>query len=402
MNPKISIFSILDSPALGGAEKYLLSNLEFLSQQGFEITLATYNQKIHNQYQKKFHLINLPYRLDLIGNIRGAIKFFLQAPLAIAWMTQVLIHLKRNHQQVIVYTPGFTERLVFSPFIKLMKLKLIWVEFGPVASVLDRNFGLPKLLYQLAKNFPDRIITISQNSKLSMLRHASIEKNKVAVIYPGTPEVTSTQLKTFRQMGREWKRKHQLKSKKIITFVGRLATEKELGILLKAFSKLEIKDAQLVIVGTGPEKETYQKLAKELAITDQVLFTGYVSEDKKATILAISDIFVFPSAWKMEGFGMTTIEAMMMGVPVISTGAGPQTEIITDRKTGLFFKAHNKDDLSSKIKQLLMDKKLAQKLATNGRKKALAKFSQTQMLHKTLQIIKSQGVDPTPIPGQAT
>ena len=117
MRSKISIFSILDSPALGGAEQYLLSNLEFLSQQGFNITLATYNQKIKAEYQKKFNLINLPYRLDLIGDIKGLIKFFIQAPLAILWLIKVLLKLKNKYQQVIIYTPGFTERLVFSPFL---------------------------------------------------------------------------------------------------------------------------------------------------------------------------------------------------------------------------------------------------------------------------------------------
>ncbi len=91
----------------------------------------------------------------------------------------------------------------------------------------------------------------------------------------------------------------------------------------------------------------------------------------------------------MEGFGMTTIEAMMVGTPVISTGAGPQKEIISDGKTGLFFKAHNDVDLSSKIEKLLSDKQLSKKIATSGRKKVLAKFSQAQMLQKTLELIQS-------------
>ncbi|MBU0576371.1 hypothetical protein KJ654_01775, partial [Patescibacteria group bacterium] len=85
MKSKIAIFSILDSPGFGGGEQYLLSNLEFLSQQGFSIYLATFNHQISTNYKKQFSIINLPFRLDLIGNLRGAVKFFFQAPLAIIW-----------------------------------------------------------------------------------------------------------------------------------------------------------------------------------------------------------------------------------------------------------------------------------------------------------------------------
>jgi glycosyltransferase involved in cell wall biosynthesis len=391
MRSKISIFSILDSPALGGAEQYLLSNLEFLSQQGFNITLATYNQKIKAEYQKKFNLINLPYRLDLIGDIKGLIKFFIQAPLAILWLIKVLLKLKNKYQQVIIYTPGFTERLVFSPFIKLLGLKLAWLEYGPIESVFKHNFGLPKIVYWLVSFFPDKVITISNHSQLSMIKHSPVNESKIRVIYPGTPTITPSLLKKLQTRGRKWKVQQKLKSKKIISFTGRLASEKEVDVLLKAFSKLKRKNIQLVIIGTGPEKKIYQNLANKLKIASRVTFTNFVSESKKNTILAISDIFVFPSAWKMEGFGMTTIEAMMVGTPVISTGAGPQKEIITNEKTGLFFKARNDIDLSLKIEKLLSNKQLCKKIATSGRKKAMKEFSQTQMLQKTLELIQSLG-----------
>jgi len=389
MKTKIGIFSILDSPALGGAENYLLSNLEFLSQKRFEISLATHNKKIKNKYQKKFNLIHLPYRLDLIGNKKGVIKFFFQTPLAIIWLIKVLINLKKKHQQVIVYTPGFTERLVFSPFIKLLGLKLIWLEYGPVAAVFRQNLGLPKILYNLTGSFPNQVITISKHSQQSILNNSLIGKTKTSIIYPGVPKISKTQLKSLQKKGQLWKKQNKLSSKKIITFIGRLATEKEVDVLINAFSKLKSKNTQLVIIGTGPEKKAYQKLVKQLKISKRVLFVNYVSENKKNIILSISNIFVFPSAWKMEGFGITTIEAMMANTAVISTGAGPQQEIITNKKTGLFFKAHNSLDLSLKIKKLLLDQNLNKELATNGRKKTLTDFTQTQMHQKTLELIQS-------------
>ncbi len=388
MSSTICIFSILDSPALGGAERYLLSNLEFLAKKKFAITLATHNQKIKNKYSTKFNLIHLPYRLDLIGNKRGVIKFFFQAPLAIIWLIKVLINLKKRYQQVIVYTPGFTERLIFSPIIKLLKLKLIWLEYGPINAVFKHNWGLPKILYHLGAKFPDKIITISKHSLKSLLNNSPIKKSNTTIIYPGVPKISNSQLNSWRQKGQQWKKQNQLLSKKIITFVGRLVTEKEIDLLIKAVYKLKLEHTHLVIIGAGPEKSALQKLTHKLSISHQVLFTDYISQTQKNIILSISDVFVFPSAWKMEGFGITTIEAMMMGAPVISTGAGPQKEIITDKKTGLLFNSHQIDDLSLKISQLLSNKKLAQKLAVAAKKKITTNFNQTQMHQKTLELLQ--------------
>lgn len=390
MKSKTAIFSILDSPALGGAESYLLSNLESLAKKNFSIHLATINKNIINNYQDKFSAINLPYRLDIIGNIKGLIKFFIQAPFAIIWLIKNLLELKKRYQQVIVYTPGFTERLIFSPFIKLLGIKLIWLEYGPVEAVFNRNFGLPKLIYHLTSNFPDKVITISRHSRSSLLKNTSIPKEKISIIYPGVPQITIPELDKFKKMGLSWKKEKKLNSKKLITFIGRLAIEKEVDLLLKAFAKLKQKKTHLVIIGDGPEKKAYSKLAKKLGIETRVLFSGFISEVEKKSILAISDIFVFPSAWKMEGFGITTIEAMMANVPVITTGFGPQKEIVSDNKSGLFFKSGNSNDLNKKMSLLLSSSQLANKLSDQGRKVVLKTFKQSLMLRQTLELILSQ------------
>ncbi|MBU1967066.1 glycosyltransferase family 4 protein, partial [Patescibacteria group bacterium] len=300
-----------------------------------------------------------------------------------------LSDLNKKFDQVIVYTPGFTERLVFSPFFKLLGLKIIWLEYGPVAAVFKRNFGLPKIIYFLASSFPDQVATISQHSRASLLANTSVSHNKISTIYPGTPCITDKKLKLIKKRGRTWKKNQRLGLKKLITFVGRLTVEKEVDVLLKAFAKLKQKNLQLIIIGTGPEKIIYQNLAKKLKINDRVTFTGFVSETNKTAILAVSEVFVFPSAWEMEGFGITTIEAMMAGIPIITTGAGPQQEIVIDKKTGLFFNPHHPDDLCQKINLLLLNSDLAQKLGRRGRKIALKKFEQTHMQQQTLDLIQS-------------
>ena len=387
---KNCIFSILDSPALGGAENYLLTNLKFLKKNGYDITLATYNVEIKKQYADKFKIIHLPYRLDLIGNKKGLIKFFLQAPPALFWLIKLLLQLKKRYRQVIVYTPGFTERLFFSPFIKFLKLKLIWVEFGPVDFVLKRNFGLPGLLYKAAAYFPDKVITISENSQKSLLKNSKINSRKIELIYPGTKQISQKQIEKYQELGEKWRTKQKLRKSRIITFVGRTSFEKEIEIALRALKNINSKNIKLVIIGDGPEKRYYEQLTLQLELSDCVLFVGYQDEKNKNTILATSNIFVFPSAWELEGFGMTTIEAMMLGIPVISSGHGPQKEIVNHQKNGLIFSPHNSSSLAKMIKLLLQNKNLATQLGQAGRELVLKRFTQEQMYQKTLKLIKKE------------
>ncbi len=383
------IFSILDSPAIGGAENYLLSNLSFLKKNDFQVILATHNQQIKKQYSTEFRIIDLPYRLDLIGNLKGLVKFFFQFPLAIIWILRNLYKLKKNYSQIIVYTPGFTERLVFSPFIKLLNLKLVWIEFGPIGAVIDKNFGFTKLVYRAAHHFVDKVITISENSKLSMINNSSIDQSKIKIIYPGIKLFSSSKKKMLRKHGQSFKNKTNIKNKKIISFVGRIAKEKEVDILIKAFAKLKNKDLHLVIIGDGPAKRDCQQLTKKLKIDHKTTFTGFITDEKRNSILSISNVFVFPSAWSMEGFGISIAEAMALGVPVITTGFGPQREIVSDKKTGLFFKANNSTDLSRKIHQLVSKPTLAKKLEIQGQEEIQKRFNQEAMHQTTLELIQS-------------
>ena len=99
-----AIFSLLDTPAFGGAEQYMFSHLRYLNKQGHAIILATNNTKVKNeiisrltiQERKTFQVADAPYRLDVIGNWKGFIKFFVNLPHAIFWCFITLKQLKKK------------------------------------------------------------------------------------------------------------------------------------------------------------------------------------------------------------------------------------------------------------------------------------------------------------------
>lgn len=358
------IFSLLDTPAFGGAEQYLFSHLSFLNSKGYVIVLATNNEVVRNEMLSRltskqkltFHIIKAPYRLDAIGNWRGLVKFFLSLPKAILWCLIILRKLSKEYKKVICLWPGFSDRLVFSQLAKQFLCPLVWIEIGPLESTFKKNFGFPKLLYRFSER-PDHIVTTSLFTKKSLVRNTKYSAKDITLIYPGTKLFSRKEINNFIKKATRWKKSHGLLNTTIISTVARLAAENELDVLIRAFSLYRMDNSdrtvKLLIVGDGPERNILQELSKNQNVDKSVVFCGFVSEGEKRIILASSRFFIFPRAWVLDGFGMTTIEAMSLGLPILTTNFGPQIEIITDGAEGYKYKPHDSNDLSLHIAQMM-------------------------------------------------
>ncbi len=396
MSARPLIFSLLDTPAFGGAEQYMASNLKYFAEQGFSVVLATNNPKVATEIQKRvkhlpkksFRIITAPYLLDAIGNWKGLIKFFIAAPTACVWLWRTLSQLKQKNDVVCVL-PGFSDRLLFSPFMKLLKLPVIWIEIGPLEPTFAKNWGFPRLLYRLTQHFPDHFITTSLYTLQSMIRAGQIDKKKITLVYPGTPLFSSSQKAKFAQLGQKWRTQRHLQKETLVAWIGRLAQENQLELLLNAFKEISEKrrDIKLVVIGDGPEKEHYQIMAYELDILPHVIFTGFVTEQEKYSILATSDVFVFTRSWELDGFGMTTIEAMSLGLPVITPQFGPQQEIIEEGKSGIHFEPNIATNLAEKLKYLIEHPQKRKMLSKNAEER-VELFSEKRMHRNMLRTLE--------------
>lgn len=125
------------------------------------------------------------------------------------------------------------------------------------------------------------------------------------------------------------------KEEKILLYVGRLSKEKSIDIVLKAFKLIsdEEKQAKLVIVGDGPQRRELEDLAKSLAITQNVFFTGYVLPSERANVYADGDIFLFAS--RTETQGMVILEALASALPVVVVSDPVFLNIVKDGDNGL-------------------------------------------------------------------
>ena len=159
-----------------------------------------------------------------------------------------------------------------------------------------------------------------------------------------------------------------------IICVGRLSPEKGQTGLLRAFARLRDKhpDVVLRLVGDGPDRDALERLASELGIDDAVTFAGRLPEQETLTEIARAHMLVLPSF--MEGLPIVLMEAMALGVPVISSRVAGIPELVSDGKTGLLFAPSDWNELAQCIERLLSDRTLGETLAQNGKWKITSEF----------------------------
>jgi glycosyltransferase involved in cell wall biosynthesis len=159
-------------------------------------------------------------------------------------------------------------------------------------------------------------------------------------------------------------------------FIGVLRYYKGLSILLKAIKNAPYK---VVIAGTGPAEQELLALAKTLAL-DNVVFTGFVSDEMKMALLQSCRGVVLPSHLRSEAFGVTLLEGAMCGKPLISAEVGSGTSYINiDGETGRVVKPNNVEALRQAMDELYNNSKWAVELGTAARARYEALFTGEKM-----------------------
>ena len=149
--------------------------------------------------------------------------------------------------------------------------------------------------------------------------------------------------------------------------VGRLHWIKDLSTLLIAFAQLRDSgcDAQLTIIGDGPEKEALQYRAFVLGLADSVVFTGPLPPEQVREQLERAQLFVLSSL--SEGTSNAALEAMALELPVIVTGVGGMTEVIEDGVTGWVVPPSNPAKLAESMTRVVTNSSPAEEIGRAGR-----------------------------------
>ncbi|MDD5016377.1 MAG: glycosyltransferase family 4 protein, partial [Atribacterota bacterium] len=156
--------------------------------------------------------------------------------------------------------------------------------------------------------------------------------------------------------------------------------------------KLKTVNRELIIVGTGPEKEKLIRLVNELGISERVIFLDWMKNDELPALLNSADIFVYPSTpfggWE-EQFGYAMAEASACGVPVVATQTGSISEVIKNGQSGILVDPNSPDQLAEAINKVLSDDNLKKQMGEHGRKYIIENFSHQVVASKISDFLRS-------------
>lgn len=158
-----------------------------------------------------------------------------------------------------------------------------------------------------------------------------------------------------------------------LLFVGRLVYYKGIDVLLRAL--VEVGDATLTLVGEGADRAQLEALAADLGVAHRTQFLGSVPDSELAAQYSLADVFVLPSISRAEAFGMAMTEAMINGVPAISTALGTGTDWVNlDGQTGLVVPPNDVGALATAIRRL-REPELHGRLGTEAARRASKLFA---------------------------
>jgi glycosyltransferase involved in cell wall biosynthesis len=228
------------------------------------------------------------------------------------------------------------------------------------------------LLPRLSKN-SKAVITISNFSKRELMHFCQIHESKLYVTYQSGEQVLRHS-PDYTILD-----KHRLKDKPFIFAVSSLHPNKNFLALAKAIGLIQDRDFEVVIAG-GTNPTVFQS---QSSLPSDVRYLGYVTEGELRALYTKAQAYVSPTLY--EGFGLTPLEAMTCGCPVIVSNVASLPEVCGD--AALYFDPQRPDDIAATIQNFMADAALRRELVPKSLERA-QQFSWRKCALDTLQVIR--------------
>ena len=227
-----------------------------------------------------------------------------------------------------------------------------------------RWYAFTKMQTRVARRLPE-IITVSTSSAAQITEYLDVRPERITVIPIGTDvERFSPSPAVAKVPGR------------IVTTASSDSPLKGLTVLVEAFAKVrtEYDHAQLVVVGTPKEGGPVSRAVERLGLAPHIRFVSGLSEEELINLLRSAQIGCVPSLY--EGFSLPAVEAMAVGLPLVSTTGGAIPEVAgADGETTLAVPPGDPAGLAAALSRLLGDPELCARLGVAARERAVARFT---------------------------
>lgn len=382
-NKRIKILQVIETLGLGGAERLLSSNLNFLNKERFEnVVISIYSDKnseiiceslkgikierIYPKFKHDIFTIGMAIYRSIKRNKIDIIHT--QGPVADIY-GKVLGGLTGCPVISSVHTARYETLIALGKFKKsCLRLKLF----------LMRCIDIWTL-----KFCPGGLIAVSEFVKKYIMEKMAIPAKKIRILY------NATDTEYYNNIGYDMvlEKRRELgitdNSEKIILTVGRNIAEKGQKYAIEAVRILVLKGrmVRLIIVGIGHLRSELERYCYKLGMRDHVIFLG-LQKDMRV-LFQMCDAFVFTPLY--EGFGIAQIEAMSMRKPVVAFDVGPIPEIVKDGISGILVEPANPDELARSVEVILDDPALAERMGLAGRRLVEERFD----IRKNIKLLEN-------------
>ncbi|MGG3800025.1 glycosyltransferase family 4 protein [Metabacillus fastidiosus] len=351
---KIAIFTDTFAPDVNGVARTLKRFTDYLESNGHEFIVFAPESTKESLFSSHIHRFT-------------SMPFFLypECRLALPNMIQVKAKLQQFKPDLIHVATPFNIGLCGIHYAKKLNIPLVGsyhTDFDQYLSYYDLQIFskiLWKYMHWFHRSF-EKIFVPSQET-LEQLR-----KQKFKNLYIWGRGVDCNLFHPHYSTD-DVVQKYNIKEKFLLSYVGRLAPEKDIDTLLQLSHKLPEairKNVHWLIVGDGPSKEEMMNQAPA-----NMTFAGYLTGEDLAKVYASSDLFVFPSP--TETFGNVVLEAHATGTPVIGANSGGVKNIIQQGRTGYLCEPKSIDQFSNAIITLLTNPTLQLQMSNHAHKYAL-------------------------------
>lgn len=243
--------------------------------------------------------------------------------------------------------------------------------------IISRRVGFPigkSRMAQARYQAAEKIVAIS-NWVAQQLVESGAPRDKLTVVYEGV-DLPGNSSAEMRQRVRA--RCGVADDAPLLGSVGALLPDKGHELLIRAMTQLrhDFPGSKLLLVGNGPLRPQLEALARELGVSDAVVFSGFITEIE--AVYPALDVFLFPSSF--EGLGTALLSAMSHGIPSVAFDCCAFGEIIEHGKNGVLVPRGSVEGLAEAAKQILLDRGLALELSRGARQRVEEKFSSARMI----------------------
>ena len=323
------------------------------------------------------------YRLDLLrpemapppaNKLVSAWRFLtIDIPLRLKVVTTVWQLIRRHGIKVICIGELASTAWLAEFFRRVLGIRMVlYVHGEEITTRFDAgSFGSRRVAHLRAA---DAVVAVSRFTQRALVEQMGVAAERVCLIENGV----DTKRFSPGPDDPAFRARYGLAGKRLVVAVGRLVPRKGFDKTISGWAQVLAAhpDAQLVIIGDGPQRAELQALADATGVAGSITLTGAVSDTDLLSAYRSASLFVMPNRTMpdgdTEGFGLVFLEANACGRAVIGGRAGGAVEAVRDGESGLLVNGENVDEIADAIIRVLGDDAMRARLETGGLKHAQA------------------------------